>query len=257
MPKLSKDRRDIYYRKAKQLQLRARSAFKLLQLDEEFKILKDVKYAVDLCSAPGSWSQVLSQKLWANVPVHEKYLETRIVSVDLQEIAPIDGVHILQADITAKETAEEIIRLFQGHKSDLVCSDGAPDVTGLHDIDEYVQNQLVLSALHISKAVLNKGGTFIAKIFRGKSASLLFSQLEPYFEQVFIAKPQSSRNSSIEAFVVGLKFQFEGDKSKGREFVSCGDLSNLDSDKSYPTNEQQYLAPIHPPMNSTVKKKNT
>jgi hypothetical protein len=83
-----------------------------------------------------------------------------------------------------------------------VLCDGAPDVTGLHDIDEYVQSQLLLAALNIATHVLRPGGTFVAKIFRGKDVSLLYSQLKMFFQRVTCAKPKSSRNSSIEAFVV-------------------------------------------------------
>ena len=82
MGKFSKDRRDIYYRRAKELGYRARSAFKILQIDEEFNLFEDVRRAVDLCAAPGSWSQVLSRKLWKDG--EDKTTETRIVGVDLQ-----------------------------------------------------------------------------------------------------------------------------------------------------------------------------
>lgn len=83
----------------------------------------------------------------------------------------------------------------------MIC-DGAPDVTGLHDIDEYIQGQLLLAALNITTHVLKKGGNFVAKIFRGKDVSLLYSQLKIFFPIVTICKPRSSRNSSIESFVV-------------------------------------------------------
>jgi tRNA (cytidine32/guanosine34-2'-O)-methyltransferase len=119
MGKYSKDKRDIYYRRAKELGYRARSAFKLLQIDEEFGILDGVERAVDLCAAPGSWSQVLARRLSGT--------GAKIVAVDLQEMAPIDGVVQIQGDITRKATAEEIIRHFDGNLADLVASDGAPD----------------------------------------------------------------------------------------------------------------------------------
>jgi tRNA (cytidine32/guanosine34-2'-O)-methyltransferase len=117
MGKYSKDKRDIYYRRAKELGYRARSAFKLLQIDEEFSILDGVTRAVDLCAAPGSWSQVLSRRIG----------NAKIVAVDLQEMAPIDGVVQIQGDITRQATAEEIIRHFEGELADIVVSDGAPD----------------------------------------------------------------------------------------------------------------------------------
>lgn len=143
MGKLSKDKRDIYYRKAKEYGFRARSAFKLMQIDDEYNLFDvGVKKVVDLCAAPGSWSQVLSNKLYVNPQEADEALEAgkpRVVSVDLQEMAPIPGCALIVGDITSQETAEQIISYFQGDLADLVICDGAPDVTGLHDIDEYMQ----------------------------------------------------------------------------------------------------------------------
>jgi tRNA (cytidine32/guanosine34-2'-O)-methyltransferase len=200
MGKTSKDKRDIYYRKAKEIGFRARSAFKLMQIDDEYNLFEGVHRVVDLCAAPGSWSQVLSSKLCGNEVSKEN--SARIISVDLQEMAPIPGVVSIIGDITAQATAEQIINHFQGDLADLVVCDGAPDVTGLHDIDEYMQAQLLLAALNITTNILRKGGDFVAKIFRGRDVSLLYSQLRCFFEEVTVAKPKSSRNSSIESFVV-------------------------------------------------------
>jgi tRNA (cytidine32/guanosine34-2'-O)-methyltransferase len=230
MGRFSKDKRDIYYRKAKEVGFRARSAFKLMQLNEEFHLFNNVIRAVDLCAAPGSWSQVLSRELKKNSEHKNnnpspslsssqqlrplKRLKTtdnnnnnnnktvQLVAVDLQEMAPIDGVRCIQGDITSEKTATEIVSYFKGELADLVVCDGAPDVTGLHDIDEYVQAQLLLAALNITTHVLRPGGNFVAKIFRGKDITLLFSQLKVFFKRVSCCKPKSSRNSSLEAFVV-------------------------------------------------------
>lgn len=265
----SKDRRDVYYRKAKELGYRARSAFKLLQIDKEYDLLKDVDYAVDLCAAPGSWSQVLSQTLYKDEEPDPRKI--RIVGVDLQEIAPIKGVHLIQGDITSRSTAETIISLFKGNRADIVVSDGAPDVTGLHDIDEYLQGQLILSALNIATYVLNPlSGKFVAKIFRTADVKLLYAQMQLFFDKVSITKPSSSRNSSSEAFVVCEAFnperakdfnhlyqsdhQFIGEsalpiqpverlmyglenlpgftaKQAVLNFVACGDLSGFEADQ--------------------------
>jgi len=205
MGKTSKDKRDIYYRKAKEIGFRARSAFKLLQIDETYDLFKGVSRVVDLCAAPGSWSQVLSRRLYTNVEEAERLVREgnpKVVAVDLQEMAPIPGIVCIQGDITAKATADEIVSYFHNNLADLVICDGAPDVTGLHDIDEYMQAQLLLSALNITTNVLNKGGAFVAKIFRGRDVSLLYAQLRCFFKEVTVAKPKSSRNSSIESFVV-------------------------------------------------------
>lgn len=125
MGRSSKDKRDIYYRLAKESGWRARSAFKLLQLDEQFQIFDGVSRAVDLCAAPGSWSQVLSQKLHLSESNADE--NVRLVAVDLQTMAPLPGVHQIQGDITKLETAEKIIGYFEGDKADLVVCDGAPD----------------------------------------------------------------------------------------------------------------------------------
>ena len=135
MGKSTKEKRDIYYRKAKELGYRARSAFKLIQIDEEYKIFEGVQKVVDLCAAPGSWSQVLASKLKSREGDKKSEI-SQIVAVDLQEMAPIQGVKSIVGDITSQATAEQIIAEFQGSLADLVICDGAPDVTGLHDIDE-------------------------------------------------------------------------------------------------------------------------
>ena len=120
----------------------------------------------------------------------------KIVAVDLQAMAPVPGVTQLQGDITQISTAERIVAHFEGDRSDLVVCDGAPDVTGLHDMDEYIQAQLLLAALNITTHVLKEGGDFVAKIFRGKDVTLLYSQLQLFFGDVTVAKPRSSRSAA-------------------------------------------------------------
>ncbi|KAJ1505913.1 putative tRNA (cytidine(32)/guanosine(34)-2'-O)-methyltransferase [Coelomomyces lativittatus] len=203
MGRASRDKRDLYYRLAKEQGWRARSAFKLLQLNEEVHFLNPtVHRVVDLCAAPGSWSQVLSTYI-----VGTPEDPPKIVAVDLQPMAPLPGVIQFQGDITHESTAELILHSFQGEKAELVVCDGAPDVTGLHEMDEYIQAQLLLAALNITLRLLSPGGTFIAKIFRGKDTSLVYGQLRLFFNSVTCCKPRSSRNSSIEAFVVCKDFQ--------------------------------------------------
>eukprot|EP00803_Ostreobium_quekettii_P003021 evm.model.scf_1106.5 EVM.evm.TU.scf_1106.5 scf_1106:50476-52035(+) len=137
MGRASKDKRDIYYRKAKEEGWRARSAYKLLQIDDAFGILNNVRNVVDLCAAPGSWSQVLSRRLYLPGKKSGSTDLPKIVAVDLQPMAPVEGVIQIQGDITSEVTAKEVIDHFDGGRADLVVCDGAPDVTGLHDLDEY------------------------------------------------------------------------------------------------------------------------
>mmetsp|Transcript_20691 Transcript_20691/g.49112 ORF Transcript_20691/g.49112 Transcript_20691/m.49112 type:complete len:336 (+) Transcript_20691:69-1076(+) len=316
MGRLSRDKRDVFYRRAKEKGYRARSAFKLLQIDSEFDLFTGVVRAVDLCAAPGSWSQVLADQLVLKQQQEQKQSNTgngntaaatddatangppQIVAVDLQPMAPIHGVLCIQGDITSYETAQAILEPFRSSsdgsstdtttsattsRAQLVICDGAPDVTGLHDLDEYMQHQLLVSAVKISTHVLEEGGTFVAKIFRGRHAGMLQSQLRVLFERVSIAKPTSSRNSSLESFVVCQHFK-GGDlcdlslhddtiiedtamtynnnndcvdhHKKLSPFVACGDLTGwgepegsiMDADKSYPMAEEDYIAPIAPPI---------
>merc|ERR1712060_948987 len=119
---------DPYYRKAKCEGYRARSAYKLLQVDEEFSLFAGVERAVDLCAAPGSWSQVLASKLYQTDEERAEASRSgnaKICSVDLQEMAAIDGCAILQGDITTEQTMMSIYEVFHGEKADLVVSDGA------------------------------------------------------------------------------------------------------------------------------------
>lgn len=274
MGRASKDKRDIYYRKAKEEGWRARSAFKLLQIDEAFHIFEGVHHVVDLCAAPGSWSQVLSRKLYLPVAKTARPEDMpRIVAVDLQPMAPIEGVTQLQGDITSAKTAAAVIAGMGGCQADLIVSDGAPDVTGLHDMDEYVQAQLILAAMLIVTRVLRPGGKFVAKVFRGKDISLLYAQLKIFFTEVTVSKPKSSRNSSIEAFVVcqnysppegfqpsDLQQQLAAADEAARTtdaalrlsipFVACGDLSGWDADQSYDL-DADYL-PLDPVQQPTA-----
>lgn len=143
----------------------------------------------------------------------------KIVSIDLQPISPLPGIVTLRADITHPATVPLLLKALDpdyepssrsqqaSHPVDLVLSDGAPDVTGLHDLDIYVQSQLLFAALNLALCVLKPGGKFVAKIFRGRNVDVLYAQLKIFFERVVVAKPRSSRASSVEAFIVCLNFQ--------------------------------------------------
>lgn len=230
-----------------------------------FIILTDVQRAVDLCAAPGSWSQVLSRKLFDSCLTDDEKIAVKIIAVDLQAMAPIRGVVQLQGDITKESTAKDIIAHFDNdanQKAQLVVCDGAPDVTGVHEMDEYMQNQLIVSALSIATFVLESGGKFVAKIFKGYANSLLESQMLTFFKHFQIYKPASSRASSIESFVVCSGFQLPtgyipqiisstsediralslktGSEVNRRlvPFIACGDLNGTfnDSEENFTCN---------------------
>lgn len=184
---------------------------------------------MDLCAAPGSWSQVLARKLVKHDNnKHEKIIDhvtdhldklnvqdqndqVHIVAVDIQTMAPIDGVKIIQGDITCDETARQVISQFDGSKAQLVVCDGAPDVTGHHDLDEFIQAQLLNAALLITTTILEQGGTFVAKIFRTNDISRLMYHMRCFFSSVQVVKPSSSRSSSLESFVVCRNFHLPKD----------------------------------------------
>lgn len=252
----------------------------------EFNLFQGVTRVVDLCAAPGSWSQVLSRVLikgekfgrasWEDrdgklrQQLRKLYgvsndteapqlcaQETRgprenvkIVAIDLQPMSPLEGITTLRADITHPATVPLLLRaLDPEHASgwetkhaanpvDLVLSDGAPDVTGLHDLDIYLQSQLLYAALNLALCVLRPGGRFIAKIFRGRNVDLLYAQLKIFFEDVVVAKPRSSRASSIEAFIVCSNFHPpEGYKASLDSPLGTGDelekiLEQIEADKA-------------------------
>jgi tRNA (cytidine32/guanosine34-2'-O)-methyltransferase len=169
-------------------------------------------------------------------PVLKPRKDVKIVAIDLQPMSPLQGIITLRADITHPATVPLLLKALDPtydpmshsqHASqpvDLVISDGAPDVTGLHDLDIYVQSQLLFAALNLALCVLKPGGKFVAKIFRGRNVDLLYAQLKIFFERVVVAKPRSSRASSVEAFIVCLNFRPpEGFKATLEEPMGVGE----------------------------------
>jgi tRNA (cytidine32/guanosine34-2'-O)-methyltransferase len=217
MGKIAKDKRDIYYRLAKQKGFRSRSAFKILQINDYFDIFSNTKYIVDLCAAPGGWSQIAA----------EKVKDSKIISVDLQQMAPIDGVEIILGDITSQITLQKILSLAENNLIDLVICDGAPDVTGFNEFDVYIQSQLVLFALNISVRMLKEGGTFISKLFKGKHTNKILQILKKFFKTITIAKPRACRNASFESFVVCQEFYVDSEIEEIKD-LRHGELNEAD-----------------------------
>jgi tRNA (cytidine32/guanosine34-2'-O)-methyltransferase len=193
-----------------------------------------------------------------------------ILTLDLQPMAPLLDVIQVQADLTHPSTPPILLSHLHNQKAQLVVCDGAPDVTGLHDLDEYIQAQLLLSAVQLATQVLVPGGTFVAKIFRGRDTDVLFAQLQTLFKRVVCAKPRASRGSSLEAFVVCRDFDppvgFDDVMENAfpvvvkeeryhlerwiAPFMACGDLSAFDSDATYVDvvkPEGGSLDPVQPP----------
>ena len=188
---VNKQRRDTYVRQSKVDGYRARSAYKLIEIDEKFKIFKGGLTVIDIGAAPGSWSQYASKVV----------KNGKIISIDLKEMEPIDNTVQIKGDFTEDETQKKI-KEFLVSKSDVVMSDMAVNTTGIKNIDSIQTGELCKEAMIFSKDIISNGGFFVSKIFMGGSFNEIVQLGKKIFKEVKVFKPKSSRKDSKESFII-------------------------------------------------------
>jgi len=187
--------KDKYYRLAKEQGFRSRAAFKLTQINRKFSILQNAHTVLDLCAAPGGWTQVCSRSL-------PTAASTTIVAVDILPIRAMKNVITLVGDITTEKCKAAIRAEMQGAGCDVVLCDGAPNVGASYDKDAYQQNELALHALKCASEHLKKDGTFVTKLYRSQDYSAYLWVAKQFFRAVQAVKPSASRSQSAEIFLV-------------------------------------------------------
>ena len=198
---LERQLNDPYVKKAKAEGYRSRAAYKLLELDEKYALLKGVKGVVDLGIAPGGWSQV----------VRRRSPQARIAGIDLLPTDPIDGVAILQMDFMDEEAPERLREALGLPEADLVMSDMAANTVGHPQTDHLRTMALVEAGMLFASEVLRPGGAYVAKVLAGGADNHLVAELKRHFTTVKHAKPPASRKDSSEWYVIAQGFKGRAD----------------------------------------------
>ena len=193
---VNKQRRDTYVRQSKVDGYRARSAYKLIEIDEKFKIFKGGLTVIDIGAAPGSWSQY-ADKVAKN---------GKLISIDLKKMEPIGSSLQIQGDFTDEGTQEKIKKNINS-KVDVVMSDMAVNTTGIKNIDSIQTGELCKEAMVFAKDLLNENGYFVSKIFMGGTFNEIVAEGKKYFKEVKVFKPKSSRKDSKESFIICKKLR--------------------------------------------------
>ena len=188
---VNKQRRDIYVRQSKVDGYRARSAYKLIEIDEKFKIFKNGKSIIDIGAAPGSWSQYAAKVV----------RNGKIISVDLKEMEKIKNTIQIKGDFT-EMSIKDLIKKHIDTSLDIVISDMAVNTTGIKNVDSIQTGELCKEAMIFSKDVLSKNGVFVSKIFMGSTFNEIVALGKEIFKEVRVFKPKSSRKDSKESFII-------------------------------------------------------
>ena len=193
---VNKQRKDIYVRQSKVDGYRARSAYKLIEIDEKFKIFKGGSSVIDIGAAPGSWSQYLSKVI----------KNGKLISIDLKKMEPIGNSIQIQGDFTENKIQDEIKNNLNT-KVDVVLSDMAVNTTGIKNIDSIQTGELCKEAMLFAKEMIKENGYFISKIFMGGTFNEIVADGKKFFKEVKVFKPNSSRKDSKESFIICRKIR--------------------------------------------------
>lgn len=189
---MPRDRRDYFYRKAKDEGYRSRAAFKLKQINERFNIIKKKDTVVDLGAAPGGWLQVAKELSGG-----------KVVGVDILPIEEIEGVETIKGDIRLEATAEKIKEKIKKEGSDVVICDAAPNLSGNWSYDHARSIDLATSALECARKLLKPEGRFAVKVFQGDMFPEFLDKVRRYFGKVRAFSPEATRKQSAEIYVIG------------------------------------------------------
>tara|TARA_B100001121_G_scaffold94793_1_gene83837 strand:- start:257 stop:868 length:612 start_codon:yes stop_codon:yes gene_type:complete len=193
---INRQHRDIYFKKSKQEGFRSRAVYKLQEINDKHKILKNGLSVIDLGAAPGGWSQFVIQK----------YKKCKLLSIDLKKMEPIGNSYQIIGDFNEEISKEKIITYFN-EKVDLVLSDMAVNTTGNKNLDSVVTGELCLEALRFAKDQVKPNGSFVSKIFMGSTFNEIVSEAKLIFKEINIYKPPSSRKESKESFIICKKLR--------------------------------------------------
>ena len=193
---VNKQRRDTYVRQSKVDGYRARSAYKLIEIDEKFKIFKGGVSVIDIGAAPGSWSQYVAKTVKSG----------RLISIDLKAMEPIGNTIQIEGDFTEEDIKDEIKKHIN-KKVDVIMSDMAVNTTGIKNIDSIQTGELCKEAMFFAKDLLTDKGYFISKIFMGGTFNEIVAEGKKYFKEVKVFKPKSSRKDSKESFIICSKLR--------------------------------------------------
>jgi len=184
---------DHYVKLAQKQGLRSRSAFKLLELQDKYQLVRPGMIVVDLGSAPGGWCQVVQSVLGAN---------GRLIAMDILPMEPLHGVQFIQGDFTEDEPLQLLEEALQGARIDLVLSDMAPNMSGMAATDQAKAMYLAELALEFVRAQLKPGGVFLVKLFQGEGIDGFVREVRPLFAKVQARKPKASRPRSREVYLL-------------------------------------------------------